>query len=126
MNRAELCQQRLGEWLDGLEMPALGHPHRRLEEACLAMLRNFFVLLLVRWSEPPATPVEALARAGGLTEGAAYERYLGLPLQGTPDRIVSGIGLGPPTGELFALQSRLVDELDDEGRSLLIQLGNLF
>lgn len=126
MTRGQLAQERLGQWLDGLEMPKLDDPRRQLEEYCLASLRNFFVLLLARWPEPPATPVEALERAGGLSQGETYRRFLALPLKGSPDTVVSGIDLGPPQGELFALQERLIDELDDDGRLLILQLGKLF
>lgn len=125
MSRAELCHQRLGDWLTGLRMPKLDDPTRRLEEARLNQLRNFFLLLLASASPPPRSPIEALEAAGGLTGLELYRKHLALPLEGTPDDVTSAIDLGRPGGELFALQARLVDELDDDGRAILLQLGKL-
>ncbi len=126
MTRKELCQQRLGHWLDGLELPRLDDPGRRLEELALTSLRQFFLLLLVSTPEPAATPLQALESAGGLTREDIYRRHLSLPLKGSPDALASAIDLGPPSGELFALQERLIDGLDEEGRLLMLQLGQLF
>ena len=127
MTRAETSHQRLGEWLTGLQMPKLDHPTRRLEEAALNMLRNFFVVLLAssKGGEPAATPFEALETAGGLARLDLYRQHLALPLSGTPDDVTTAIDLGRPSGELFALQGRLMDELDDEGRGIVLQLGKL-
>lgn len=120
--------ERLGEWLDGLSMPALDDPKRRIEELRLDQLRNFLLLLLAREPEPlVSTPAEALRRwAPELVELDAYCEKLSLPLQGTPDDIVSVLKLGQPQGELFALQARLMDELGDDGRRLIVELGKLF
>lgn len=120
--------QRLGEWLDGLSMPSLDDPKRRIEELRLDQLRNFLLLLLARsGDELPSTPAEALERWGSQLGGlATYQTQLALPLAGTPDGIVSVLKLGQPNGELFQLQAKLVDELDDDGRRLLVELGKLF
>ncbi len=120
--------ERLGEWLDGLSMPALDDSKRRIEELRLDQLRNFLLLLLARSGEDlPSTPTEALERWGSRLGGlAAYQAQLALPLSGTPDSIVSVLKLGQPNGELFQLQEKLVDELDDDGRRVLIELGKLF
>lgn len=126
MTRAEICHQRLGEWLTGLEMPGLGEPTRRLEEGALSMLRNFLVLLLASGSEPATSPLQALETAGGLARLDLYRQHLTLPLSGTPESVTSAIELGRPSGELFALQSRLLDELDDDGRAIILRLGKLF
>lgn len=109
-------------------MPPLDDERRRLEELCLAQLRNFFLLLLSsRPNEMFATPVEALDTLGPkLDQRDLYHSELALPLHGTPDSVVSAIGLGDPEGELFALQEALTDALTDEGRLLLVRLGRLF
>lgn len=125
MSRADLCHQRLGAWLTGLRMPGLDDPTRRLEEAGLNQLRNFFLILLASSPQPAASPLEALEQTGELTRIELYRQHLSLPLRGTPDDVVSAIDLGRPSGELFALSSRLMDELDDEGRAILLQLGKL-
>ena len=90
------------------------------------MLRNFLILLLASDSEPVASPLQALETAEGLTRLDLYRQYLTLPLSGTPESVTSAIELGRPSGELFALQSRLLDDLDDEGRAIILRLGKLF
>lgn len=119
---------RLGEWLDGLSMPPLDDPRRRIEELRLDQLRNFLLLLLAREPEALAAgPAEALRRwAPDLVELESYCAKLTLPLQGTPDDIVSVLKLGHPQGELFALQARMMDELGEDGRRLIVELGKLF
>ncbi len=101
---------------------------RRLEELCLGQLRNFFLLLLCsRPDDLFQTPVEALDALGpSLDQRDLYHAELALPLKGSPDSVVSAIALGDPAGELFALQEKLTDELQDEGRLLLVRLGRLF
>lgn len=123
---SEHIQKRLGEWLDGLSLPPLESPRRRLEELQLGVLRNFFLLLLAREPEQPSTtPSEALRRwAPDLKKLEAYCARLSLPLQGTPDEVVDAIKLSD--GELFALQQKLLNELTREGRRLIVELGRLF
>lgn len=120
--------ERLGEWLDGLEMPSLGDPQRRIEELRLDQLRNFLLLLLARaGSDSVATPGEALLKFGPeLTELARYQDTLALPLSGTPNSIVTVLKLGQPSSELFRLQETLMDDLDDDGRRAIVELGKLF
>lgn len=120
--------ERLGEWLDGLDMPGLGQPDRRVEELRLDQLRNFLLLLLARASsDPVATPSEALQKFGAeLTNLSLYQEMLALPLAGTPNSIVTVLKLGQPSSELFRLQERLMDELDDDGRRAIVELGKLF
>ena len=123
----EQCKSQLDGWLDGLEMPPLDHPRRRLEELCLGQLRNFFLLLLARFCDDiPATPLQAMARIGEPSNLDPYQTHLTLPLSGTPDTLVSAIDLGNPSGALFALQTRLAHELNDQGRELILGLGRLF
>lgn len=109
-------------------MPSLDDPKRRIEELRLDQLRNFLLLLLARSGDDlPGTPAEALERwASGLDGLTTYGNQLSLPLTGTPDSVVSGLRLGQPNSELFKLQEKLVDELDDEGRRVLVELGKLF
>jgi hypothetical protein len=122
------AEQRLGQWLDGLQLPLLDDPRRRLEELCLSQLRNFFLLLLASSPDnPPPTPSEALDRLGPeLARHDLYRQTLALPLQGSPESVVTAIELGEPNGELYALQERLADGLSEEGRLLILQLGRLF
>lgn len=128
MNRQELCRQRVNLWLEGLQTDSLplDSPRLRIEELSLGSLKNFFVLLLASSPEPPQTPIEALERAGGLEQMELYRQKLALPLHGSPYELNTAIRLGPPSGELFALQERLLDEIDEEGRAILLRLGQLF
>jgi hypothetical protein len=127
LSNVALCQERLDQWLDGLRMPRLDDPERGLEESSLTILRNFFVLLLASQHQNlPRTPVEALEAAGGLAHTELYRQGLSLPLRGSPDDILTAIKLGPPSGELFELQKRLMRTLDDQGHELIVQLARLF
>ena len=128
MSLNESVHQRLGEWLDGLSLPALDDPSRRIEELRLGQLRNFLLLLLARFPhELAATPAEALERCGPeLAELSSYQQKLSLPLNDTPDGIATALQLGKPRSELFALQENLLDQLDDDGHRLIVELGRLF
>lgn len=128
MTRPQQCRERLDEWLEGLQSEplALDDPRLRIEELSLKSLRNFFVLLLASGSDTPQTPVQALERAGGLEHLDLYRQTLALPLQGSPRQVNAAINLGPPKGELFALQQRLLEQLDDEGHRVLVELAQLF
>lgn len=124
MSRQTLCQERLQQWMAGLQLPAFDDPRRPLEEMAYRSLLNFFALLLASRAEPPEAPMELLDPAE-LSGWDRYSRLLSLPLQGTPEPLVRQLELGRPSSELFALQRRLSDQLDDEGRAILLQFGRL-
>ncbi len=128
MSLSESVHQRLGEWLDGISLPALDDPNRRIEELRLGQLRNFLLLLLARFPNDLATtPAEALERCGPeLTELSAYQQTLSLPFNDTPDGLATALKLGKPRSELFTLQENLLDQLDDDGHRLIVELGRLF
>lgn len=128
MDRKEVCRQHLDAWLSSLraQTPGIDDPRTRLEEVSLVGLRNLFALLLASTPEPPDSPLDALEAAGGLSHMELYRQHLVLPLRGSPYEVATAIKLGPPTGELFALQERLLTELDDEGQEVLVTLGQLF
>ena len=128
MSLSESVHQRLGEWLDGLVLPPLDDPKRQIEELRLGQLRNFLLLLLARFPQNLAqTPGEALEKcAPDLAQLSAYQQKLTLPLADSPDGIASALQLGKPRSELFSLQETLLDQLDDDGHRLLVELGRLF
>lgn len=124
----ELHRELMGRWLDGLKMPLLDDPLRRLEELRLNQLRTFFALLLASEPHnPPRTPWGALQQlAPGLQNAAQYEAALQLPLRGSPDDVAGVLEPGDPDSEIFALQERLTDQLSDDGRLVLHSLAQLY
>ena len=127
MNTRQI-HERLTEWLSGISMPPLGDEQRRIEEARYDQLRNFLLLLLAACpEEASSSPSKLLERLGpDLTELERYQAKLKLPLVGTPDDIVSVLKLGQPRSELFALQERLMDDLNEDGLRAVVALGKLF
>lgn len=128
MTRLQICRERLDDWLAGLsaEYSSLDDPRRELDQLGLASLRSFFALLLASRPVPPLTPLEAMESSDRLSRFDLYRRLLTLPLKGSPSDIAMELRLGAPSGELFMFTELLFDDLDDEGRQILLAISPSF